>query len=644
MTNSQYVRSALAQTAMEFMSPLIRETLLAESSFRSEYEFSTDGVILFNDSDVSIRRSHLFSSIRTVLGGKAERTVTDTNGREWKVRNVGEKSALPSLELSREDRQPILMSEFAVLSPNRRIRLRFLTEAISDVNLPRRESDLWRKILAERDLEDDEVDAFLGEFSDTPVAQARIIQGEIANGRSSISSLVPSSRRYYERLVGTYDGSTSIRDYAATNARLLFDHLSSWRQYDGFLISLFLSSHSSLTAEINVDLLDSQDLVRALEYIRENGDRISQLGAIEIGVRVLSGRPEIESILISLVRQIRDDNIGGDQWGVGLLSALFCLVDGELSRTRLFATEPPFYRRLASLSQAALIQRQLVNSGIDADQFSEWAVSNRGGQYFLQSLTDMRMEPRWNPHYSDAARIRANFCRRIILAVMNCDRDLSRSKLSDLILSADTGSLLSPNELYLSYLPGPLEGGEMANDDLPSDISETIDSQLGAKEVGSLSFVSLVNSASIFRVGEHHAELAVKALRRSGHRVANIEDRSQLFTITHGLATVAAVTRSRKLADELRVLVRGYRRDREFPVSIHEAVSSCLVAAASRAELEEWREFVGGWLTELSFGHLSSSEGKRLLSYIRCLCEVVPELWVSCGRADAALMAYNRRL
>ena len=57
--------------------------------------------------------------------------------------------------------------------------------------------------------------------------------------------------------------------------------------------------------------------------------------------------------------------------GFKFLSALFCLVDGTLSRTRLLSAEPPFYRRLAALSQAALIQRQLVNIDIDIDLFSE---------------------------------------------------------------------------------------------------------------------------------------------------------------------------------------------------------------------------------------------------------------------------------
>ena len=650
MTKNPHVRSALAQAALKFSPPLVRESLLNCSDFRTKYGLATDGIISFKDSDVSIRRSDLFRSVRTVLGGKSEETVSDTNGREWKLRYVSEKAddasekpTVPLLALSWDDRQTISFSEFAVLSPDQEIRLRFLAEGIADVNLPSSASERWRYILAKRELEDDEVDKFHSEFRDTPVAQARVMQGEISAGKISISSLVPPSRRYYERLVGAYDGSTTIRDYAAGNGRVHFDRLSSWKPYDGFLYSLYLSSHFSLTSEIKVDKLSNEALVHALEYLYRHGDRISQLGAIEIGFRVLSAMPEIESILLSLVKLIRDDDKDGDKGGFGLVSALFCFVDGELSRTRLFSSEPPFYRRLASLSQAGMIQRQLVSSGIDADQISAWAVNNRGGQFFLQSLVDMRMEPRWNPHFSDSERVRAHFCRRIINAVMNADHDFRSSRLSDVILSTDKEGLLSPHELYFSFLPGPLEGGEASNDDVPSDISESIESQLEGKEVGSLSFVSLVNSASIFRIGEHEAELAVKALKRSQHKLRNIGDRSELFTIIHGIASVAAVTRSHDLADELKILVRGYRRDPEFQMSIHEAVSSCLVAAASRTDLEEWRQFVGKWLTELSFGDLSAEEGERLHSYIRCLCEVVPELWVSCGRADAALMAYIGR-
>ncbi len=107
------------------------------------------------------------------------------------------------------------------------------------------------------------------------------------------------------------DGSVSIGDYAAGSGKTLFHELSAWRPYDGFLFSLLLSSHSSLTLEINVDLLSSKDLVRAYEFLEEHGDRISQLGAIEVGLRVLSDRPEIEAVHMRLVEKIRDDDIEG---------------------------------------------------------------------------------------------------------------------------------------------------------------------------------------------------------------------------------------------------------------------------------------------------------------------------------------------
>ena len=149
--------------------------------------------------------------------------------------------------------------------------------------------------------------------------------------------------------------------------------------------------------------------------------------------------------------------------------------------------------------------------------------------------------------------------------------------------------------------------------------------------------------ALIFRVGLDQAELAAKALKLGSYRLSNVENRSQLLALLKGLAAVAATARSHKLADELRILVRRYIRDAQYAVSIEEAAKLCIVAAASRTDLNDWRDFVGDWLTELAFGDLKANDGEVLYSYLHRLCHAVPELWVTCGRADAALMAYNAR-
>ena len=636
--NSPYVKSALAQTALDLTPPLIRETLLKKSNFREEYNLKADATLSFPDIGATFHLSSLHNAARSVLSGASEKKVIDTKGQKWRLKNISKRGDLPHLSLSRGEKSSPLYS-LAALSPDRDTRLRFLDEAIFDVNLPNSASDPWRNILSERALEDDEIDECLSEFRDTPIQMMRTIQSEIRAGKINMSSLVPPTRRYFERLVGEYDGSNSIWEYANNSGRSLFAQLSAWHPYYGFLFSLFLSSHSSLTDEINIDQLSNEDLVRAYNFLVKHGDRISQLGAIEVGLRVLPSRSEIEQPLIHLIEQVRDDDIEREMSGFKLLSALFCLVDGQLSKTRLLSAEPPFYRRLAALSQATLIHRQLVSSPVDIEQFIEWALSNREGVY-LQSLADMRLEPRWDPNFVMGSHIRADFFGRIIIAAKKYEQNIMGSQIYDLVLTNKDESLQLFSNFLETWLPGPLEGTENTQNTLPSEVSEVIETQLSAKEVGPSSFIALINFALMHPVGSDHAELAVKALKRADYHLCNIEDKLQLLSILDGLAKVAAVSRNSALADELQILVRRYRHDAEYPLSIQEVIRICLVAAASRSDLSEWTKFVGDWLTDLAFGDLKDEEAQDIHLCLNSLCHAVPELWVSCGRADAALSAF----
>ena len=280
MSNTSYTRAAMAHAALEFVSPSIRSSLLDEPEFIQEYGFRTEAVLAFGDFPVSFQRSKLFNAVRKALAGAAEPEVTDTGGREWKLRNEAATGELPKLVISSGDEQ-LVLPDLAVLSPEAAVRLRSLDEAAFDGNLPIGTQDTWRGILKERALADDEVDRFYSDMRDAPVHLMQVILREIRAGKSSVSSFVPSSRRYFERLVGAYDGSTSIRDYAAGTGKAFLGQLSAWRPYEGFIFSLLLSSHSTLTAEIYIDRLGKEGLVRAYDFIERYGDIISRLGAVE---------------------------------------------------------------------------------------------------------------------------------------------------------------------------------------------------------------------------------------------------------------------------------------------------------------------------------------------------------------------------
>ena len=640
MTNSFYERAAMAAAALKLTPPLIRESLLNDESFREEYGFKTKAIIDFGESGVSVLRSKLFHAVRKVLAGEAIAELIDAEDRTWNLTNDAREDDLSKLVLS-SDKQRLVLPDFSVFSEDASTRIRSMEESASDVNLPLSAQEGWRSILEERALEDDEFDTFYSGIRDTPVHMERTIRREIKEGESCVSSLVPNSRRYFERLVGAYDGSGSIQDYAVDKGREVFRQLTEWRPYEGFLFSLLLSSHSTLTAEINADYLDQEDLKKAFNFLENHGDMLSRLGALEVGLRILPDRPEVEPFLLHLVHQIRDDNVKGKTSEFKLFSALFVLVDGELARTRLMANKPPFYRRLASLAQAALIYRQLVQCGIDYQRFSDWAMSNRGEHYYMQSLADMQAEPRWNPDLVAESQMKADFFGRIMIAGNNFQANLGEGGLRDTILGDGEQSLIKLCEFPRPYYPGPLEGVEDSSNALPDDLARIIEDQLDSDEVEAVSFIALVNSAMIFNITSGHAELAAKALRLGNYTLANLKDKSQLVYILNGLATVAAVSRNPALADELRILVRRYRRDSEYGFSIEDAMRMCLVASAGREDLIEWRQFAGEWLTELAFGELDGNEGEVLHSHLLALLHSVPEMWVSCARADAALQAWR---
>lgn len=143
------------------------------------------------------------------------------------------------------------------------------------------------------------------------------------------------------------------------------------------------------------------------------------------------------------------------------------------------------------------------------------------------------------------------------------------------------------------------------------------------EEVGASSFITLVNSASLYRVESYHTGLAIQALKLGRYRLASLNGKDELLSTLNGLATVAATARSISLADELQILVRRYRDEPQYSLSVQEALMICLVAAASKSDLNDWIEYIGNGITELAFGKLTRGEGEVLycgIDIVASLC------------------------
>jgi hypothetical protein len=566
MSNYSIYKTLFAKASLSIVPPLIRDTLLQDSTFCDDHGLKADAVITFEPVSLSISRSKLFDAIRSVLSDMSEVIVTDVEGQEWKLVSKNENPNEPTLELS-YDGESLLLPDLVVLSPNPQLRIRSFEEQASESNLPSSVKENWLNVIAQRPLRDHEVTELNNDLYDTPIYVAQSVRRKFEIGEIGVSDIVPDSRRYYERLIGTYDGSASIKEYATRSARQVMTCLSSLSPYDGFSLSLLLSAHSSLTQEIQISGFSNEELSRTYDLIAKHGDRLSQIGAIEVGLRILPEFPMIEPFIVSLIEQIRDENVDNSDRGFQLLSALFILVDGELSEKRIFPSEPPFYRRLASLAQAALIHRQLMNTGV-GETFRNWAINICGGQYYLQTLIDMHLEPRWNPDMVNASSLKEEFLGRILIAAQKYQNGLINTSLDTLINGTNNDSLSSLTKSSWLFFPGPLEGTDAPPMILPVDYHEMIETQLNANELTDESFVGLINLASFFTINDNLLDLAVNVLQKNNYCFSKLKDKSQLFPILNGWADVAAVCRRPGLASALRLLTRRYWQNKQYSLSI----------------------------------------------------------------------------
>lgn len=629
--------SSLALAVLELVPKSVRQSLISDASFRRRYDIKVETQISFNSSGILVQQSDLFDAIRNLpVGANTSSTLKDSLGSDWQV-NLVQNENERCIEIQRGSHR-FFFYDYWALSNDQVERIRGFERELEDTNLV---GDLkaWREILAKRPLTNDEQSVLHNEISMTPIRMSAAIGNQIATGQSDFSLLVPRSEQYFLRLVGKCQESANVVEYAQAGLRDHIQQLMSWRPYDGFLLALMLSAHPLNSSVIDVSKLSDENIEEAYAWIEKRGDRMSQVGAIELGLSIFDRHPQIEPYLKTLIEKIRDDDPDDEHGRLKLLSSLTVFVDGEVSRAKTLSGKPPFWRRLASIAQASLIERNVIETRVDIAKFANLALQSRGQIFYLQTLVDLRSEPRWHPDYVSAAQLKAEFIGRIVEAAKIHAAKIDGSDLHKLLLGENPESLESLNKFLFSYLPGPLEGGLESRTEVPREVVKAMERQLGKGVLQPNSFAALVNSALIFRIDFSQAQLAVNALRAAKHHLTQAEEGSQILSVLSGLGIVASVTRNSDLADELRTLTRKCRLQSGNQITTDEAMFIGLIAAAAYPGLVDWCKFVGNWATELAFQPLRTDEISSLCSHIERLCQLVPELWSTCGRADAALKA-----
>lgn len=633
--NQKDARRALAMAALGLFPPALRQ-LAADAAFRKRHHISLDATITVGPSIVSFKRSTFFEAIRKAHAKRGERrSLSDIAGARWAV-GIVEKKDGEHVSLAKGE-QIILLPDFFALDSSQSRRLARFSVAAKTYNLPEARVKTWRAVLRRRRLTDEEVGDLDTDLLYTPVRLSESILEDLETGSSKLATLVPPSTDYYERLIGPLPSSIPVEAFAETEVRQHIARLVAWDPVEGARLALLLSGHPSIMRAIDDATLRRIDLLRLAEWARDKGDPLSQLGMVELGIRLMRSHLALEPVLAAILRQLLGDNLEEGGGPFDLLSSCFVLAEGELSRLKIMAGEPPFRRRLASLAQASLLCR-LVTGKVDTARFAKWAWEQRSYAFFCQTLVDLRLEPRWMPDLASAEMLHSEFMGRLAGLPEVHEPDFPDGPVRELLLGAGDGAL-SQRVSISSFWPGPLEGARSENArSLPDEFAEMVREGLASPTLEPKSFFALVNSRA-FELDAEYVDLAISSLKGAKYRLCDDDD-DVLESTYRGLAAVAASERRPDLADALRILIRRGRRDLGQKIAPLSELRIALTAAAAHAELEPWRAFFGDWALELAYGELTAQDGDQLLTELDQLIRAEPALATHLDRPRAALSAF----
>ena len=640
--NGAIERGIIGETGLTLVPEAIRGSIIQDAEFLEAFGLSlrSEAIVSFSVG-IRMKSDTLFDAVAEADRTNSVVTVCDENAQEWHVAFDTNDQRIRCPQLTREGHTSYFPDGMLLLSDLSAREHQFHSMA-DDAGLLESHRERWIKILREHALSNNEMRQVHRDLEDTPYRLMLQLRESLLGGKITSELLVPESRRYYERLIGYLGDAESVQEHAGSGAQDLIAELIAWSPLNGFLLSLPLASHAAYSAVIPVANIPEDVIREAFDTLVSNGDMLSRLAAVEIGLPLLSERPWLTDPICDLINIIRTEDPEAGDDGFSDLSRYFIFADSEISRLGILRGAPSFYRRAASFAQATLIQRQFNAVGADPDGFRKWIDQHFRLQFFAQSFVDMRLAPRWHPDFIDAVQIKQEFVGRILNAAEANKERLDDGRLAALLRprTAHEESLVYAAKFPRPYFSGPLEGNLPPPQGLPEDAKEIIDEQLSHPELTTKSFAAAVNLANRYAIKEGLAARIAERLKNGKYHFQEIQGEEEFAAHLPGMAVLAAVTRSEELANDVQILVRKYRRDPAHKISITTACRTVFLAAAAHEDLDGWCSYIGNAVDELAFGAITKDEAGMLRSLIWRTCEAEPELWTRIGAAEAALSTY----
>jgi hypothetical protein len=622
------------------MPPFLLVDVVDDELFRDELGFTVTPTTTVGSLRFAGEKLHV--AVKQMLQSEERRVeLVDEDGVTCVIEEAQGQDGRKLLAVMPDGGERMLINGMYFQSGTKEERLEEFAIELKFAGLPPDDCAGVRAILEERPLTFEEQREFIAELSVGPVAVIERIFRELEKPEGNMAALVPSSRRYYERLCGSGEALT-VEELAASVTPQAVERLLAWDPERGARFALALAGHPAVLMRSALTRLSLDNIKRLAQWALDDGDPLAKVAVIELGLEALQRTAELAGIVETLVKQLLALDPDDPDSELNLLNAMFVFIVGEFSRLHILDEWPPFRRRQAAMAHAALFTR-MAHGRVHVARFAQLVFERHVQRFYSQSIVDLRKEPRWLPDYATPRQLRDELIGRILNAGGRFAKNIVQPSLRKLLVEQGRGSVAKVVGFPGSFFPGPMEGASKDGcDTIPPEYQKILDQTLEADELTPGSVIALINTSGLFGLDRERVERAVTIIRAGGHRFMGEVDKDKRDELIAGLGAVAAASRSVELASELRIMLRKLRIDGLDPPEPHVELLLGAAAAAAFENEGEWIGFVGSMANELAFSVNDRGHANGLEMTISSLCGVMPHLRTVAGKGLSALRAFRR--
>lgn len=292
-----------------------------------------------------------------------------------------------------------VLPELALLDPSAEIRLESV-RYLSERALPQWPSaSRWRDLAAQGPLADSDFGLVL---DDLPSVAEPVLEGivsKILGGEFGVQDLVPTSKTYYESILGPIPWTMGVKQFVAD---VLAPHLISVCRKSpewGLRCIHAVSIAEALDPVRLVAAASNEHLLSAFQSIGNGTTPFALLATYRLAAARALADERFSTIAQQALQALVTKTCAGepDSGPDTLFVALVRLTLGVVGQSEELALAPPFWRRLAAFTHATVVLEAVHFPEERAREVGAWCARRRTRTGAAGEILDHLLEPGWRP-------------------------------------------------------------------------------------------------------------------------------------------------------------------------------------------------------------------------------------------------------